>query len=777
MRTHHWRGILYLCLSGLLCLGGCGKEKAPADSRQTSENIGMAGKEETPADEGWKVTGLPAADTVGEEMALWAARYDRWLHEDIYYDPSTEEKPGERNAMVLGGQIYRLCQIDPQEEGGRGRDILEIYDVSSGETFVTELDGEQLGVGNGFIAGMYVAEPGKYVFRILDEQVNKIVYSDLGEQTQIMDILPVCQEKGIADQLCYECICDTEGNIYTRDSKWRKLYIFDRDGGLLMEYQGEKGDNIRAPFTMPSGELIFPVYNSEEKVCRLVWFDTEQKKDHIVSSFESYPIESVYGVRGSDIYYEAWEGIVKWNISTGDRTLVYHFDQDCLSRIYRTMLVLREGQTPVLRMYGTVNDEEQDWLAALSAKEPEPGEAIRIAGLVQAGATGFDGKSAAGAMSRKYRNAGFVYETYENADQVNYQSPFDSSYLEAYRTRIFAELAAGGGPDIMLVSLQDMRLLQEQGYLLDLRSVLSEESLNRILPNVIEMGTVDNTLVGLAPSVQTSTVITLKSIWDQDTWTLEDVMKLVDTGEFSGIFCQFGRAGFAPLVVLSYLTEFGLENSSLVDWETGQSHFNSDLFIRMLQMAKTYNADASNPEAGLGAGRCLMELWSMGIDGMNELYDQYGEDYHMIGYPTGTANYLGCGGVLAVNRKVSDPEAVTAFFEYLLEEEIQDSYWEAFEKSILKVSAEDIEYREEGGERKACWKDHELRIKEDGTTTFDDYAAYLESCAPSPVIAEEDFIESIVWEEAEAFINGDKSAEEAAGIIHSRVQLYLDENR
>lgn len=154
MRTHHWLGILYLCLSGLLCLGGCGKETVP--------NIGMTGKAETSADEGWKVTGLPVSDKVGEETALWAARYDRWPHEDIHYDPSTEKEPSERNAIVLGEQIYRCCYVSPQEGNeGRGRDILEIYDVLSGESSVTELDGELLGAGDGFIASMYVAEPGK----------------------------------------------------------------------------------------------------------------------------------------------------------------------------------------------------------------------------------------------------------------------------------------------------------------------------------------------------------------------------------------------------------------------------------------------------------------------------------------------------------------------------------------------------------------------------------------------------------------------------------------
>ena len=781
MQRRHWWGIICLSFLCLLCLGGCGKEKVPADSNQASKNIEMPGKTETPADEGWKATGLPVSDKVGEETALWAARYDRWPHEDIRYDPSTEEKPGERNAIVLGERIYRLCYVFLQEEdAGRGRDILEIYDVSSGESFVTELDREQLGVGNGFIASMYVVEPGKYVFRILDtqEQVNKIVYSDLGEQTRVMDVLPACQEQGIADQLCYECICDTEENIYTRDSRWRNLYIFGRDGSLLMEYQGEKGDSIREPFSMPTGELIFPIYNSEEKICRLVWFDTEQKKDHLISSFESYPIESVYGVQGSNIYYEAWEGIVKWDISTGDRTLVYHFDQDCISRIYRTMLVLREDRPPVLRMYGTVNEETEDWLVALSAKEPEPGNVIRIVSLVQPGVTRFDGKSAAGAMSRKYRNIGFVYETYENADRVNYQSGFDGSYLEDYRTRIFAELAAGGGPDIMLVSTQDMRLLQKQGYLLDLRSVLSEEALNKILPNVIEMGTVDDTLAGLAPAVRTTTAVTLRSIWDQDTWTLEDVLDLMDTGEFTGVMCQ-GALGFAPQAVIKLLTGFGLMDSSLVDWETGKSYFDSDHFIRLLHVVKACSGIPWNQETWLGTGGCPMGLVDLGISSINGLYDQYGEDYCVVGIPSiaGNGNYISCGGVLAVNRKVSDPEAVAAFFKYLLGEEMQDSNWMISERSILKISPEDIEYREEGGERKAYWKDQELRIKEDGTTTFDDYAAFLESCVPSPVIAEEDFIKSIVWEEAEAYINGDKSAEEVAGIIHSRVQLYLDENR
>ena len=82
--------------------------------------------------------------------------------------------------------------------GARERTLLETYDVSSGESSLTELDGEKLGVGNGFVEGMYVTEPGEYVFRIQNgqEQIDKIVYSDLEDQTQIVDVMAAGSEKG-----------------------------------------------------------------------------------------------------------------------------------------------------------------------------------------------------------------------------------------------------------------------------------------------------------------------------------------------------------------------------------------------------------------------------------------------------------------------------------------------------------------------------------------------------------------------------------------------------
>lgn len=73
----------------------------------------------------------------------------------------------------------------------------------------------------------------------------------------------------------------------------------------------------------------------------------------------------------------------------------------------------------------------------------------------------------------------------------------------------------------------------------------------------------------------------------------------------------------------------------------------------------------------------------------------------------------------------------------------------------------------------ASWRGQELCIKEDGSTILEDYIALLENCVPYPGTYET--IESIVWEEAAAYVSGDKSAAEVARIVDSRVQLYLDE--
>lgn len=747
----------------LLCLAGCQKDGAEQASIEETTTL---------SDIDWKTGSFAVAGELKEEPDLWPAEYIKWEHE---YDPELYLLSS--SSQVFEDRIYQFNTFATKNTGYRY--LLEIYDTSSMQITVTEIDDIIPDTDGSFIADMSVIDSGTYAFLVMKRERSEadtlelvqadIVYTDLEKEIDRVDLMPAIQEKGLED-IYQKCLCDALGNIYLREVEENvvsnHLLVFDRNGSLWMDQSLEKNDEITPPFRTPEGNLIFPVNNRREKTARLVLFDSEEKEMRVLAKFDEESIKQLDGVQGTELYYENYYGIVKWDLVSGDRTLVFSFEENSVPRVYNTMLVLRDGQTPVFRMYTEVNsNRKEDWLMVLAEQEPEKAEPLQVVSL---NGSPDNVRDCAALASRRNPGLSFTYKSCADKDQKD------------FRTRIMAELAAGSGPDILYVSLEDMRRLQDMGALADLDSFLTGETKDRILPGIIELGTVDGVFVGIAPDMDVDSVVTLKSIWEPEVWRLEDIIGLLDTGDFTGIFCQ-GTISFAPQAQLKWLTMFGLQESILVDWETRESHFDSDLFLKILELARTYGSN--NPfeaDTWLGVGGCPGQPIGASIDSFNALYEEYGDEYHFVGWPTrgSSGNYLNSRGVLVVNRNTTNSEAVSAYLSCLLEDEIQYPFSVIPKYSILKVSLEDIETVEittEGfeNETRLLWKDHRLLIKEDGTTTLQDYKDFLESCIPAPDKYED--IVNMVWEEAQSYIAGDKSAKEVARIVDSRIQLYLDE--
>lgn len=762
----------------LVCLTGCAQETLPVDTETSEEVSGQKTPEEKSLETlaiDWKTAGFAVSEDLIDEQGFWPSEYIRWQHEAVSYDSSEEVLYNVRELGASEGRIYRLCDIRGKGEQALRRNVLEIYDTSAMQDSVFELDLERLGVGDGFIADMDVLGEEEFAVFLLEYDRNEsgefslqksnIVFTDLKEKTEKVDVLPVFQEKSIQDKMYQEYYCDASGNGFVRgayrESPARFLYIVDRNGNLLTEQRVEEYDEIRPPFQMPEGELVFPVNNRAEKTSRLVYFDAEEEKMCVLATLKKDSIAQVYGLQGNDLYYESYEhnGIVRWNLVSGDRVLVFSFAENAVSRVHNTMLIFRKGQPPVFRMYGEVNGTQEDWLVILSKQETVKPDTTRVVSL---NSDHIGVKDCVAVASRKNPDLNFRYETCVETDR------------DEFRNRILAELMAGDGPDILYVSLEDMKRLQGMGVLADLSDFLPSEAKERILPGVIELGTVNGVFTGIAPDVDVSTMVTLKSIWEQSTWSLEDLIDLLDTGEFTGIFCQ-GTTSFAPQAILKWLTTFGLQESVLIDWENRESHFDSELFLKILEITEVFGDDPVRTDTWLGVGGCPGRITGANFEVLNELYEQYGEEYFFVGMPTrgSSGSYLSSSGVLVVNKEAADARAVTAFLECLLGNEIQYSNHIIKNTSILKVSLNDLTMMEVDNETMAFWKEYRVEIKEDGSTTLDDYRKLLESCVPQP--EEYSDILSIVWEEGQSCLSGDKSAAEAAKIIDSRVQVYLDE--
>lgn len=762
---------LALLLGGAVWLAGCGQENAPEEERMP-EAVQRACD--------WRTKGFAVSGELREEQAFWPAEYIRWEHEDVRYEDAVESIFNQVEELgVYEGKICRLHGFYAQEgEEVLWKTLMESYDVFLRQTTVEKIDPGKFGVEGGFVAvtGMDVTDAERITvrvrsteqeeeggFRQTGDYIVRTGPDGIGEKT---DVLPAALQNGIADKMLRECFCDAAGNCYIRgaypDAPARSLYVFDGEGNLLTQQKVQEDEILEKPFRMPEGELVFPVRDRMEKSARLIWFDPQEGQMRVLASLEKESIEQVYGIQGNDLYYESFErGIVRWNIVTGERTLVFSFEENGVLRFYDTMLALREGQPPVFRMYGTVNGAAQDWLVPFSLQRTEKADAVRIVNLNRESPSV---KECVAAASRWNPGFSFVYETCAEQDR------------DDLRTRIMAEMAAGAGPDILYVSLADMRRMQREGMLADLREVLDGKLLDQILPGVVELGTVDGVFVGLAPKIDVQTTVTLRSIWERDTWSLGDILGLLDTGDFTGLFCQ-GSTPYAKQAVLHWLTMFGLQEGSLIDWERQESHFEGELFRRCLEIAKVYGSEEPFRETTwLGPGGCLGETAGAGIQRFDELSEKYGEDLLFVGMPTkgDCGSYLTGDGVLVINGAVSDPGAVSAYVACLLSDAIQypQNRFDGKE-SVRRIFPEEILIVETVSGTKAFWKDIPLRLREDGTTVLNDYRDFLASCVPGPAAYEE--ILAIVWEDAQSCLSGDKSAAEAAKTVDRRIQVWLDE--
>lgn len=777
--------VFFAILFYMFLFVGCGRQ--PSDTEQ----------EKAPTVD-WKTKGFAVSEKVVNEQALWVDQYIPWKHEGITCNEETEEIQSRLNglndAVCFGDKIYRLYLVTEKEGHYRCpvRCLMEVFDVSSMESTVTELSLEQAGIERTWMfMGMDVTGDWSYAFHVLryseneDETYvqdgNRIVYLSPGEGAKEVDLRAAYLEKGIIhetyDDLMIldggECICDASGNSYIRtgssENPWRNIYVLDSAGKLVMSWEGTAFQQIYDPMKTEEGDLIFMIQDSREHIARFVWFDAEAGQLRILAELSGEYILKLYGMMGNEVYYQTPSGIVRWDIATGVRQLVFGFSDNGISDVFRnTILVLREGEPPILRLHAIVNGEEEDWLVRLSTEPVEHLDAVHIVCLTNSAMESARVKNSVAVASRKNPNDYFVYENSGNMD------------VEDYRTRIIAEMMAGGGPEVLYVSCEDMELLQKIGLLADLRDLVKEETLSRVLPGVLELGTVDGTLVGMAPEIRTESILIGESTWSGDSWTWDDVLDLMESGKLENRLMDGFRL-HASWIAVMILIEDSLDDSFLIDWENGESHFEDERFIRILEdMGKyVYEKSEDTESVRVRGGGSLMTL--CGVGSINEARTYEGtkgaEGSHYIGYPSehGNGNYLYTDGVIVVNKNISDSEAVSAYLEYLLGKEVQD-----FNNTIGKICGlpvvplpvEDVIYDSETG--KASFHGMlNVTVFADGTTSIHETNALLERCVPKPRNYEE--LENIIIEEITAYYEGDKSARDVAIIIDNRIQVYLDE--
>ena len=370
-------------------------------------------------------------------------------------------------------------------------------------------------------------------------------------------------------------------------------------------------------------------------------------------------------------------------------------------------------------------------------------------------------------------------------DPVDYVEDYD--YESAYE-RLKLDVLKGSAPDLFDAGGIDYEILADKGVFLDLYEFMDRDPEcggEKMVSSVLKAYETGGHLYVLAPAFSVFTVWGGSSlVQGRDGVSMEELIGLLrdNGGDINSIY------GFsADESVLRTLCAQGMDE--FIDWEQGTCSFTSKEFLDLLEFAKGY--EGPHPEGMYGAIRSGKILLSLGVINSVESCrlqsELYGEKIQFIGYPTaegsGSRVYFN-GTRLAINAKTEYPDEAWEFVRYCLLSEYDGTGFPVvrarLEKALEKSLEEEMTEDENGG-RSPVYRisyfepenDVSILVEKADQADVDAVRELVEKASGKYEYHNE--IQNIIEEEAEAYFQGQKSAEEAAAIIQNRVQLYLDE--
>lgn len=633
------------------------------------------------------------------------------------------------------------------------------------------------------ILGMDVAEAGKCVFWMASDfaeaedgkreaQHYYIVHTDSrGNLQNRVDIIDTLREHGIWEDTYIKYVgtqinCDAQGNLYLCDQDRHTIYLLDQEGRLITSYNdpaGEEAYFLQGIHTS-DGEVVFICGSWDAR--EFVWLDPETGtvKQLATAGSGLENVQKWYGLYGEVLYCATAKQLISWNIATGEKKILLRLDENAVANVLNTSLLVQGENIKLLS-----TETNKRYVLTLSAEK-----LIIAADITFANICSMNSDLAGRVANFSRENPLYT---------VSYQD-------EANRERVLIEVANGSGPDVLYVSREDMDNLRANGSLGNLEQIISRETLDVLLPGALAMGTYDDRLLGLPISVYIRSLMTSKLYWQEDSWTIEDVLAILkEQEEITGIFTDFGGQD-QYYYNLYFLMGMDIEHSPFI--ADGQGRFDSPEFKEVLSWVKkmTNNKDGFDypgpvtqvaPLALHEGGYLGVEILVFGMHGFGNYYVGMGENFHSVGYPTetGQGSYMRSadGGMIVVNQNAVDKEGIKELLGYLFSLESQQ--YLAGDDSIsvrLDIPESQLIYME--NRKQYFWVNPEgdiisLPTKSDKSSYLDEYVNFIQNAVPSPIHSDELF--NIIMEEADSYFSSDKTLDETARVIQRKVQLYLDE--
>ena len=495
------------------------------------------------------------------------------------------------------------------------------------------------------------------------------------------------------------------------------------------------------------------------------------------------------GVRtgaGHDIYYSNDKGVYTYDFDTSeDKKILDYVDSDMDYNYINYCVPVDEN-----RIVAVMNDPET-WETVLSFMEKVPPEQVVDKTIITIGMvyTDYDIRSKVIAFNKasdEYRIRIVEYYQYSN-----------ESDWDAGQKMFNNDIITSNAPDIVVINTgMPVESFIEKGVFLNLNSYIeADPDVNKedMAPNILALGSEGDDTYILTGAYTVSTMAIKESLVPNgETLTLAELKQIEQNYGGINAFRDITRDD-----IIRYAME--MNYSEFLDLETGKCAFNTQEFYDLLEYAKQYPAEIDwesmdeaywmDYETSIRNNKELLRYQTVGYFNNIGWTEQgvYGEKVAFVGFPGSEGN----NGVIypyfqmAISKDCENPDEAWQFMRqfYTYEGQKELNYGAPLNLQVL-------DERLEEAQQKPYWiDDNGEKVEYDETYWIGDTEIIIDPLTPERAEEVKEYVLSvdkiyyydsgivdIILEEAAPYFAGQKTAQQAADIIQSRVQIYVDEN-
>ena len=489
----------------------------------------------------------------------------------------------------------------------------------------------------------------------------------------------------------------------------------------------------------------------------------------------------------SDLIYVTSNGVFGYNLGDDQGVEKMNFINSDVALTSMQSVLELDKDTIVGVFYDNATNTTKAGLFTYVPPEEIPDKKVLV---LAASYVGYDIRNRAVEFNRSSQEYRIIVKDYSA-----YNTNEDYS---AGMNQLDSDILTGNMPDIIELndSRMDVNKYISKGLLADIGKLIEEdEELSQVefVQNVLDAYSVDGKLYQIIPSFGVRTMVAKESlVGDKTTWTMQEMLDILDTlPEGAVAVDSMTRAWFMELMM-------NFCGSDFVDVDTGKCNFNTENFIAMMEFAKSLPEEINYDDdywlnydgmALLRENKVLMSQSSIyRIRDENQFINgTYEGDMAFIGFPTdsGKGSVVAADDTYVISAKSENVDGAWEFLRYYLTQDYQETldYELPVRKDVFEEKAQEATqkpyYLDENGNKveydETYWvNDEEIPLPPMTKEQVDWIVDFVYS-VDKPVYYNEDVM-NIINEEMDAYFKDQKTAQDVAGIIQNRVQLFVDEN-